>query len=371
MPIAILSMWILGLLSLVLIFGGGFVIYEWWRGVFLSTVTLTAGIAVLIVTLFGRFIVLAFRRRGDDDPSWSHDSEIRLLDRPDGTVLHVEISGPSDGFPVILVHGWGVDNRAFYYTKRSLSVEHRVIAWDLRGLGKSSPAGKNDYSLDAMADDLAAVVHLADAPAVIVGHSIGGMIMLRFARRHANQLASGVLTLVLVGTTYTDPTCTMLAASVMHVLERPLFTPLMYLTIAFSTLVWAMNWLTYLNGSQIIATALSGFTGSETRKQLDFASLFFVKARPSVLARGMLAMFKFDETSSIGNIALPVLIVHGNHDPVVLRRASDHMVSVMPNGILKGLRPAKHMGLMERYTEFNVMVADFIDTHATVRVRSV
>lgn len=121
----------------------------------------------------------------------------------------------------------------------------------------------------------------------------------------------------------------------------------------------------------MIATALSGFTGIETRKQLDFASRFFVKARPSVLARGMLAMFQFDETSSIGNIPVPVLIVSGNQDPVVLPRAGDHMASVIPNGSLKGLMPARHMALMERYTEFNDIVAQFIDSHATVRVRSV
>lgn len=237
MPLAILSMWIIGLLFLALIFGGGYVIYEWWRGVFFSTVTLAAAIAVLMLNLLGRFIVLAFHRGGDDDPSWAHGSETQLLERPDGTVLHVEMSGPSDGLPVILVHGWGVDNRAFYYTKRSLSVEHRVIAWDLRGLGKSSPAGKNDYSLDAMADDLAAVLHLAGTPAVILGHSIGGMIMLRFARRQADELRSRVLALVLVCTTYTDPTRTMLAASVMQALERPLFRPLMFLTIGFSSVV--------------------------------------------------------------------------------------------------------------------------------------
>jgi pimeloyl-ACP methyl ester carboxylesterase len=368
MPIAVLPMWILGLVSLALLYGGGRIVYEWWQGAAISTAVLVAGIAMLVVAFLGRFIVLAFHRSGRDEPSWAHDADVRRLERPDGTVLNVEICGPSGSLPVVLVHGWGVDNRAFYYTKRALAARHRVIAWDLRGLGNSSRAGKNDYSLDAMADDLAAVVDLAGAPAVVLGHSIGGMIIQTFARRHAHRLGSDVVALVLVGTTYTDPTRTTLGASLMHALERPVFTPLMYLTIALAPLVWAMNWLSYVNGTQIIATALTGFTGGETRGQLDFATLFFAKAPPGVLARGMLAMFRFDETSSIGNIAVPVLVVPGDRDPVLLPRASEHIAAVVPGATLAVLSPGKHMGLMERHAEFNALLAEFVDARATVRV---
>jgi pimeloyl-ACP methyl ester carboxylesterase len=368
MPLAILTMWFFGILSLALLIGGGYIVYEWWQGAVVSTAVLVAGIAMLVVALLGRFIVLAFHRAGRDEPSWAHDAVTHRIERPDGTVLHAEESGPSGGMPVVLVHGWGVDNRAYYYTKRALSSHHRVIGWDLRGLGRSSRAGEDGYSLNAMADDLAAVVALATAPAIVVGHSIGGMIAQTFARRHADRLASDVAGIVLVGTTYTDPTRTTLGAPVMHALERPLFAPLMYLTIALAPLVWAMNWLSYLNGTQIAGTALSGFAGAETRGQLDFATRFFVKAPPGVLARGMLAMFDFDETSSIGNITVPVLVVPGDRDPVLLPQASEHIASVIPGASLAPLRAAKHMGLIEHHAGFNEKIESFIDRHAALRV---
>jgi pimeloyl-ACP methyl ester carboxylesterase len=368
MPLAVLPMWIFGLLSLALLFGGGYIVFEWWQGAIASTAVLATGIAMLAVALLGRFVVLAFHRGGKDNPSWAHDAEIVRIERPDGTALHVEMSGPAGARPIVLTHGWGVDNRAFYYTKRALSQRYRVVAWDLRGLGKSSRAGNGDYSLDAMADDLAAVAELAGDEAVLLGHSIGGMITQTFARRHAAQLGGNVAALVLVGTTYTDPTRTTLGAPVMHALETPLFRPLMYLTIALAPLVWAMNWLSYLNGSQLIATALTGFAGAETRGQLDFATLLFMKAPPGVLARGMLAMFKFDESSSIGNIAVPVLVVCGDRDPVLRPYASRHIASVVPGSSLAALAPAKHMSLMERHEEFDDIVARFVDAHEPVRI---
>jgi pimeloyl-ACP methyl ester carboxylesterase len=370
MPLAIVLMFVLGLLSLGLLGGGGYIVYEWWQGVVVSTTVVVAGLAMLVVALLGRWIVLAFHRGGRDDPSWAHDTQTRRLERPDGTVLHVELSGPDDAPAVVLTHGWGVDNRAFYYTKRALCAEHRVIAWDLRGLGQSTPAGSEGYSLDAMADDLSAVVELAARPAVLVGHSIGGMITQSFARRHAASLGTRVAGLVLVGTTYRNPTCDTAGAAVMRALERPLFVPLMWLTIALAPAVWAMNWLSYVNGSQLVATGVTGFAGSESRAQLDFATLFFVKARPGVLARGMLAMFRFDESSSIGNITVPVLVVPGDRDPVLKPRASEHIARVIPGAAQTMLPSAKHMGLLEHHQDFNAVVAAFCDERAAVTVRS-
>lgn len=364
MPLAIFPMFVLGVASLALLLGASDILYQWAHGIVISTVVLSTAIAMLAVALFGRSIVLIFHRRGADDPSWERDTKTMDVQRPDGTVLHVEMSGASSGPPIILVHGWGVDNRAFYYTKRRLATQCQVIAWDLRGLGKSSRARNNDYSLDAMADDLAAVVDLASAPVTILGHSIGGMIAQTFARRHTNRLGSDVKCLILVGTTYTDPTRTTAGSTLLHALKRPLLTPLMYLTIALWPLIWAMNWLSYFNGSQLIATALTGFTGKETRAQLDFASRFFAKARPSVLARGMLAMFNFDETSSIGNIPIPVSVIPSGRDIVLLPRASHYLARIIPNATLRELADAKHMGLVERHTTFNDLVMSAVHGNA-------
>lgn len=364
MPFAVIPLLITGLLSLVFLFGGGYVVYEWYAGAAISTTLLACAIAALVISVIGRFIVLLAHGGGSDDPNWSHSTETETLARPDGTVLHLEFYGAPDAPPAVLVHGWGLDNRGWFYTKRFLAVDHRVIVYDLRGLGKSSKAGGHDYSLDAMADDLAAVVERAGGRVFLCGHSIGGMIIQTFARRHALLYDVCVVSAALLNTTYTDPVATTFGFPVLRPLQGPLFTPLMYLTIGLAPLIWAMNWLSYINGTLLITTALSGFTGSESRGLLDFAARFMVKANPAVLARGMLAMFRFDESRSIARMHGPTLLVPGANDPVLLPEASERMRRVMPKASLATLTPGRHMSCIEHHTAFHAELQSFITMHA-------
>ncbi|MFI1032265.1 alpha/beta fold hydrolase [Streptomyces sp. NPDC020951] len=110
----------------------------------------------------------------------------------DGTPLHVEIHGPEHGPEhapgtapaVVLAHGWTCSTAFWAAQIRDLAVDHRVIAYDQRGHGRtpSSPV----CSTDALADDLEAVLDATLAPgekAVIAGHSMGGMTVLAAASR--------------------------------------------------------------------------------------------------------------------------------------------------------------------------------------------
>jgi pimeloyl-ACP methyl ester carboxylesterase len=64
------------------------------------------------------------------------------------------------------------------------------VAIDLRGHGESDPAADGDYSLDAMALDVAAVVdHLEIPRFVLVGHSMGGGVIAKYAGSHPDRVA--------------------------------------------------------------------------------------------------------------------------------------------------------------------------------------
>ena len=132
--------------------------------------------------------------------------KVYRIRRPDGSELRVETYGPEDAPPLVLTHGWGANADEWYYQKQHLAGRFRLIVWDLAGLGYSTQPDNSDYSLEKMAADLEAVLALAgDRPAVLVGHSIGGMILLTFCRLFPETLRTRVAGLAVVHSSYKDP----------------------------------------------------------------------------------------------------------------------------------------------------------------------
>ncbi|MEV7081583.1 alpha/beta hydrolase [Streptomyces sp. NPDC093516] len=118
----------------------------------------------------------------------------------DGARLHVEIHGPEFAPVVVLAHGWTCSTAFWAAQIRELATDHRVIAYDQRGHGRSpaSPA----CSTDALADDLEAVLEATLSPgerAVIAGHSMGGMTVMAASARPAFRAHAAAVLLCSTG----------------------------------------------------------------------------------------------------------------------------------------------------------------------------
>ncbi len=406
-PFQALGLWLRGLLAIAILAGGSWLAYAWYReayvwvpdvvhpeglppdpapvpalmgaetvtpghwefryrpGLNLPTAELLGAISLLTWGLAGGLIARGVARlrlpEGKDEPRRTREgAEVRTIRRPDGTELHVELYGPADAPPIVLTHGWGADATEWYYEKKRLAGPFRLIAWDLAGLGLSKKPDDNDFSLEKMARDLDAVLELAGGrPAVLLGHSIGGMILLTYCRLFPTALGTRVAGLVLAHTTYTDPMRTTKGAAWKTKLEGPVLVPALRVMIGLWPVVWAMNWLSYLNGSFHRSTAKQSFAGTETRGQLDFAAGFLPRARPDVLARGMFGMIHFDEAATLPTIAVPTLVIAGDLDITCKPEASETMALGIPGASIVTLSPARHMGVIERNEEFDAAVAEF------------
>ncbi|GAA0269612.1 alpha/beta hydrolase [Streptomyces polychromogenes] len=102
----------------------------------------------------------------------------------DGSRLHVEVHGPEGAPAVVLSHGWTCSTAFWAAQIHDLAHDHRVIAYDQRGHGRSPAAAA--YGTDALADDLVAVLEATlerGERAVVAGHSMGGMTVMAAAGR--------------------------------------------------------------------------------------------------------------------------------------------------------------------------------------------
>lgn len=360
MPFDFLLRWLAGLLAIAFLGGGIYILYEWYEGDLLDRAWLVAGWALVIWSAIGFLPLSLLRRWGRDEPKMQRSQETQRLNRPDGSEIHVEFYGSPDAPPLILTHGWGPNSTVWYYAKKQLADRFRVIVWDLPGLGKSTKPQNQDYSIEKYARDLEAVLSLVDdQPAILLGHSMGGMILLTFCRLFPESLGNRVAGLVLVDTTYTNPLKTTIFSKILTALQKPLIEPLLYVTIALSPIAWLISGLSYLNGSMYITAELSGFTGRETRGQLDFTTRLGLLGSPGVLARGVLAMLHFDETQTLPQISIPVQIIVGQSDIATRLWAHHRLNYMLPDSEIIVLHPAGHMGLMERNAQFSEAVRSF------------
>jgi len=111
------------------------------------------------------------------------------LETGDSTLFY---TATGSGTPVVLVHGWTADSIDYSWLIPLLEPHFRVIAYDLRGFGKSAPA--DGYGMDRQLDDLTAIIeHVAGEPALVVGHSLGGAIVSSMAAERPDRVLGVVV----------------------------------------------------------------------------------------------------------------------------------------------------------------------------------
>ncbi len=112
----------------------------------------------------------------------------------DGVDLRYEEWGAGNP-PLLLLHGFTGSRLDWTDVVEALAADRRVVAYDQRGHGESTNVGRADaYTFDRLLADLEAVVAERNlAPFHLLGHSMGGILAMRYAIAHPEQLASLIL----------------------------------------------------------------------------------------------------------------------------------------------------------------------------------
>jgi pimeloyl-ACP methyl ester carboxylesterase len=106
----------------------------------------------------------------------------------DGVRIAYEVHGTAAP-ALILVHGWSCDRSYWKEQIDELSPQFQLVLIDLAGHGESGAVRKN-YTIDAFGADVAAVVEKLDLKGVVlVGHSMGGDVIVAAAQRLRGRVA--------------------------------------------------------------------------------------------------------------------------------------------------------------------------------------
>jgi pimeloyl-ACP methyl ester carboxylesterase len=113
-----------------------------------------------------------------------------------GRRLHVECSGPATGPTVIIEAGMSqfVAHGTYGEARQRIAAFARACIYDRAGLGWSD-ADPSPRTHDAMVDDLHRLIEAKrlPRPLVLVGHSMGGLLVRRYAQRHPRDVQAVVL----------------------------------------------------------------------------------------------------------------------------------------------------------------------------------
>ncbi|HET9078692.1 MAG TPA: alpha/beta hydrolase [Acidimicrobiales bacterium] len=288
------------------------------------------------------------------------------LTASDGWTVRVIECGPPAGRPVLLLHGITLSAAVWPYQLRDLADRGcRVLAVDLRGHGGSGPApgsgppsrGAPGLTLDRLADDVYEVMEQLDLRhAVVVGHSMGGMVALRMLERRPDQAAGlgRVAGLVLAATSASATRRRgMPGLSDAVALSQPLASSLAGLAARLPGPTLPAHDLAFL-------LARVTFGRDSSPGQVLFTGRMTSDVPVRVSAGLLLEILHFDAEDLLSGLGLPVTIVVGDHDLMTPLTQSRFMAARIPEASLVVLPGCGHMVMLERPAELDEAIADLI-----------
>jgi len=259
---------------------------------------------------------------------------------------NVTVGGRPDGQPMLFAHGFGCDQQAWAPVLRVFEPDHRVVAFDHVGFGRSDRSAWDrgrHCSLSGYADDLLQVIEELDLRDVVfVGHSVSSMIGLLAANRAPHRFAQ----LVLVGPSprylddpaegyvggFTDADI----AGLLETLER-------------DYAAWAA-----VMAPTIMGTPEQPELGEELRQM-------FCRTDPEVAATFARATFLSDNRADLAEVRVPTLVLQCTDDVIAPDPVGQYVADHIAGSTLVRLSARGHCPNMSAPAETAQAIRGYLD----------
>lgn len=250
-------------------------------------------------------------------------------------------AGDAHAVPIVFLHGIGGCARIWSRQLEAFGESYRAIAWDMPGYGASAPL--EPASIGTLGDALASFVGALglDRP-VLVGHSIGGMIVQSYLADELGAPRAAVLAQTSPAFGGRDP-------------------------------AWAKSFvearLGPLNRGETMASMAAGAVADLVGDDPDpagvaLAHACFAAVDPQAWRASVLALLGFDRREALGRIAVPTLLLAGSKDKNAPAPTMAKMAEQIAGSTYVCLDGVGHLAHLERPDAFDAALWTFLARNA-------
>ncbi|MBF6135741.1 alpha/beta hydrolase [Nocardia otitidiscaviarum] len=301
---------------------------------------------------------LLSRRAADFD---GHHTTVTAAD---GTPIAVRDFGPAAApVTVVFVHGHCLRTESWTFLREHLQrhwgADIRMVFYDHRGHGDSGVADPRTYTVDQLAQDLDAVLRtvVPTGPVVLVGHSMGAMVTLAYARLYPETIGSRVAGVGLIAGAANGVTRVGLG----RFLSGPAVSSLNLAVRRAPRFMQASKHLSRRFFEPIMREAALG-TRQVSPRVLAVATTILNETPLLTMSAFLDSLIRFDETATLHRLgAIPTLVLAGSADIVIPFAHSVVLASQLDDSELVRIDGAGHSVILERAEEVAAAIVALVD----------
>ena len=258
--------------------------------------------------------------------------ELKYFSYKNGRLAYREAGiGPT----LFLLHGMNGGSQSWAHLFQSLATSFRIVAWDAPGFGESDVFG--DSVQDFKVAALALMSSLKLTNAILIGHSMGGVVALQLATDQEASVAGLILSSTHLG--FNCPKGETLMPRYANRIER--------MTSKGVDIVYGRE-------------RAKGSTPPETSEAvIDFLAKISAGSRVEGIRNGGRMSQEANNAEICADVKVPVLILSGEKDTVIPNKMHSDLITALPGAQQYVFPEAGHASYAEFPDLFNKRVKDF------------